>query len=260
MTDAVLFACGGGAASVISESGFDALPVYYTNPREVNFTTKPVFLTLMGRGDPDKIREKLNGVRVVFVFAMLGGESGTRMLQEVAGYAKDEGCKVVSVVSIPWKLEPDRRQKALDALMNIVDVSDRVLLLDIQTIVELREVDSKANEFFRSVRSVIKFVLNGLAQMLNGPFFTTFVEKVYTFSYVNDIDPVRAVGYAMNATAFPTDPSYGRMIVTVGGGFETAHIEQVFDTVANNTGIIPDIVRREDREDTKVVIYLPVQF
>ena len=47
--------------------------------------------------------------------------------------------------------------------------------------------------------------------------------------------------------------------LSVSSGFGTAQLEQIFHTVVSNTGIIPDIVKRDDREDTKVLVFLPVR-
>jgi len=45
----------------------------------------------------------------------------------------------------------------------------------------------------------------------------------------------------------------------VSSNFGTAELESIMSTVAEKTGIIPDIVRRDDAEDTKVLTFLPVQ-
>ena len=119
--------------------------------------------------------------------------------------------------------------------------------------------EMKFDAFFRASAHALGFALRNLAHMIDGPFFSTFAEKIYTFSYVNDLDPAEAVQRALGATVFPTDPAYGKLIVTVSSGFGTAQLEQIFHTVVSNTGIIPDIVKRDDREDTKVLVFLPVR-
>ena len=45
----------------------------------------------------------------------------------------------------------------------------------------------------------------------------------------------------------------------VSSGFGTAQMESIFNTVVSMTGIVPDIVKREDGDDTKVLTFLPVQ-
>ena len=62
----------------------------------------------------------------------------------------------------------------------------------------------------------------------------------------------------MDSTMFETSPDFGKMIVLVSSGFGTAQVESIFYTIVSMTGIVPDIVKREDREDTKVLVFLPV--
>ena len=45
----------------------------------------------------------------------------------------------------------------------------------------------------------------------------------------------------------------------VSSGFGTAQIESIYNTVVSMTGIIPDIVKREDADDTRVLTFIPVQ-
>ena len=58
---------------------------------------------------------------------------------------------------------------------------------------------------------------------------------------------------------FPVDPAFGKSVVMVSSGFGTAQMESIFNTVVSMTGIVPDIVKREDGDDTKVLTFLPVQ-
>ena len=123
-------------------------------------------------------------------------------------------------------------------------------------------------------RSIV-FAVDNLAHMMEGPFFSTFPKKIYTFAYTNDLDPSKAVTRAMDSTMFETSPDFGKMIVLVSSGFGTAQTESIYYTLVSSgfgtaqtesiyytivsmTGIVPDIVKRDDREDTKVLVFLPV--
>lgn len=264
MGDAVLFLCGGGAARVADMSRVSPtfpLPIYRVNPREAVIASDPEKATPLASGNPDEIRSRLEGMRVAFVFAMLGGDSGTVMLPEVVSLAREAGCKVVSVVSLPWGVEVDRRARAMDALDGIMGASDRTLLMDFDTMAAMsldRRGDPKADSFFRVAARALWFAIDSLARMVEGPFFSTFTQRVYTFAYANEIDPAEAVKIALDSTVFETDPARGKAIVAVSSTFGTARREIVFDTIAGDTGIIPDMVSREDRDDTKVLVFLPV--
>lgn len=259
MDDAVLFVCGGGASRIVSDARIDNIPMEFVNPGRAS---DPTFSGPIASGDERAIGERLVGVRVVFAFAMLGGSSGTDMLQAVARVAKAAGCKVVAIAGIPMEFEHERRARAMDALHVILGQVDRTLLMDVGTVLDIRmdeNSETKFDAFFRASAFASGFALRNLAYMVDGPFFSTFPERAYTFAYVNDIDPAHAVDRALGATVFPTDPAYGKAIVTVSSGFGTAQLEQIFNAVVSNTGIIPEIVKRDDREDTKVLVFLPVR-
>ena len=257
MDDALLFACGGAACRNIASTGFDRIPAFRINPREAA-AGNPEFQSPLSRGDEDAIAAAVAGARVVFVYAMLGGESGTGMMARVIECARRSGCRTVALAGIPWRPEVDRRLKALQALDGIASSADRTFLMDVDTVAVING-DSRPDSFFRVLTRTSYMAMDSLTSIVDGPFFSTFPEKAYTFSYVNDMDPASAVERALGATAFPTDPAYGKLIVTVSSGFGTAQIEQIFHTVVSNTGIIPDIVKRDDREDTKVLVFLPVR-
>ncbi len=261
MDDAVLFACGTGANTILTRHPVHTVPVLTVDPLEASLSDDPMYANPIAHGDPGAMEERLRGVRVSMAFAMLGSKSGTESLLTVADCARNSGCKVISIVGIPWEAEPDHRDKAMQVLGDVLERSDRTFLMDVQTIAELRveEMDPNPYSFFKTSEYALGFAIRILAGMTDGPFFSTLPEKAYTFSYVNDIDPAEAVQRALGATVFPTDPAYGKLIVTVSSGFGTAQIEQIFHTVVSNTGIIPDIVKRDDREDTKVLVFLPVR-
>lgn len=257
LDDAVLFACGGAACRTVSGTGFDRVCAFLMNPREAA-AGNPAYQSPMGRGEEGAIEEAVQGSRVVFVYAMLGGDSGTAMMDRVIQCARQAGCRTVSIAGVPWSSEVERRERAIAAVKRIEGAADRLFLMDMDTVVKLNW-DAKADPSFRIMARTASFAIDNLAAIVDGPFFSTFPEKAYTFAYVNDIDPAQAVERALGATVFPTDPVYGKAIVTVSSGFGTAQTEQIYNAVVSNTGIIPDIVKRDDREDTKVLVFLPVR-
>ena len=50
----------------------------------------------------------------------------------------------------------------------------------------------------------------------------------------------------------------GRIVVAVSSKLGAAESDAIYDKVAAMTGVVPDIVRRNDREDTKIVVFFSV--
>lgn len=270
MDDILIVGCGGAGCTILRDME-DAIcvPVVYIDsnckssiqmvPDDISGCFGDTSLaTTIALDNTDAIRESMAGHRVVMVFSILGGGTGTGMMPVIIRCARECGCRVVSVVGIPMVFEEDRRERALRALPDIVSISDRMLILDIESAQRMNP-DVKFRNILMMVARSIAFSVHNLAYVMNGPFFSTFSEKVYTFAYVSDMDPANAVRHATEASMFETDPAYGKTVVMVSSGFGIAEMESIYETVVGMTGIIPDIVKREDMEDTKVLVFLPVR-
>ena len=78
----------------------------------------------------EKLREVIGTKELVFVCAGMGGGTGTGAAPVVAEIAKEQGAIVVSVVSIPFRLERARVQKAKWGLERLMAKSDTVIVIE----------------------------------------------------------------------------------------------------------------------------------
>ncbi len=267
MGDVILFACGGAARHILdSARESPGVPVVFidsNNGSSIQFIGDDMpdehidqFLAYtLAYENRNEIRRAIAGMRIAIIFAVLGGQTGTRMMPVVAQCAHTEGCRVVTIVGLP--LEEGRRGRAMAAVPEISEVSDRMIVLDMAMNSKIYP-DLRIHRVMNLIANTVMFTTRNIAWLMEGPFFSTFSKKTYTVAYTTDIDPSGAVSRATDASMFDTDPSFGKMIVLVSSEFGTAQIESVYSTVVNMTGIIPDIVKRKDREDTKVLVFLPV--
>lgn len=269
MGDVILFTVGGAARHILGgASESTGLPIVILDGTSrsnipmvgdnVRFDTFEAYT--IAYDNRDEIRAAMRGMRVVMIFSMLGGSSGTGMTPLVAECAHQEGCQVVTVAGLPMVEEVDglRRRRALDALPELLGVSDRMIILDMAVTPRIYP-ELKADSALRRFASSLAFAARSMAWLMEGPFFSTFYRQVYTVAYTTDMDPSSAVARARDASMFDTDPSFGKSVVMVSSGFGTAQIESIYSTVVSMTGIVPDIVKREDGEDTRVLVFLPVQ-
>lgn len=267
LEDVILITCGGAAARIIKESEEfsdtdvlcldlpDRIPDAPTTEAVLSHPDHyGVYSMILDRGD--EITARLSGKRIVMLFAVLGGSAGTGMLPAIAELARDAGCSVVTVVGLP--LEEARRRIAMDALDDVMSSSDRLMMFDIVSMSRIFP-DFKIHRIMNYLTMVASFSIRNLLRMTEGPFFSTFSQKIYTMAYTSDIQPSDAVAKATEVSMFKVDPSFGKSVVLVSSGFGTAQIESIFATVVSMTGIVPDIVKRDDLEDTKVLTFLPVQ-
>lgn len=268
MGDVILFSCGGAARRIlgcIMES--PGVPVVFMDSNGDSSIplrdsdTPTIFLDqyesyAVAIDNSETIRERIHGMRIVVLFSVLGGWSSTGILPAVAECARQEGCQVVTIAGLP--LEQERRDRAMGMLQEVLNLSDRMIIVDVVAYGRIYP-DLKIHRVLNLVASSVSFSVKSLAHVMDGPFFSTFPKKVYTLAYTTDMSPSVAVSRAAEASAFDVDPSYGKSIVMVSNSFGTAQLEAIFNAVVDMTGIMPDIIRREDAEDTKVLTFLPVQ-
>ena len=264
--DVLIVACGGSGRRVFAESeGILDAPVVFINSNDSS--TIPLVPSGMEgcHGDPElasaiafenvgAIREAFQGYKAVVVFSIFGGGTGTGMVPVILRCARECGCRTISVIGIPLSFESARRKLAQGALGKVSEASDRMYVLDEDSVVRMCP-DARVNSTFRMISHSIIFTVKCIADLLSGPFFSTFFDKVYTFAYVSEMNPVKAVEKAITASG--DDPA-GGIVVAVSSDLGEAESGAIYDKVAEMTGMVPDIVRRNDREDTKMVVFFSV--
>lgn len=267
MDDVVLVVCGGGAFRILDNARDKvSIPTVIINSNDKS-TISLVPEGIEGcRGDSnlaealvmentDSISEMFDGKRIAILLSTLGGGTGTGMTPEIMKCAHDSGCKVVSMVIIPMAFEKERRGVAISVLPELIELSDRMFVLDLESANSLYP-NIKFHNSLEVYSRTVAFAIENLYRQMDGPFFSMFSQKVYTFAYASEMDPVSAVTKAMEFPMVETDPTEGKLILFVGAGFGTAEVEMITAEITSMSGILPEIVKREDLEDTKLLMFL----
>jgi cell division protein FtsZ len=84
-----------------------------------------------------EIKDALKGSDMVFVCAGMGGGTGTGGAPVVAQTAKDMGAIVIGTVTMPFKIERARVDKAEFGLQQLRQVSDTVIVIDNNRLVQI---------------------------------------------------------------------------------------------------------------------------
>ena len=116
----------------------------------------------------DKIRSLLNGADVVFIATGLGGGTGTGASPVVADIARKEGALVVSIVTLPFKIEKMRLKRAKDGLKNLLKNSNTVIVMDNEKLMEI--VPNKPlNQAFMVMDHLISYTIMSFVDMIIKP-------------------------------------------------------------------------------------------
>jgi cell division protein FtsZ len=113
-----------------------------------------------------EIKESLKTSDMVFVCAGMGGGTGTGAAPVVAQVAKDTGAIVIGTVTMPFNIERARCDKAEFGLQQLRQVSDTVIVIDNNRLVQIagnlpiQQAFSVANEL---IATMIKGIVETIA-------------------------------------------------------------------------------------------------
>ena len=269
----VVIGSGGAGQNTVSRipSALD-IPVVTINTGDHGSTISMADRTVEGcRGDQDlgwalaydykdEIRKAVFGYSNVIVTAGLGGGTGSGTIPIIEECVRETGAKMISAVGIPMPFEVLRRETAIRQMEHIIQISDRTILFDIGKVPSRGGGSLPISKAISMADEMMKEAIVRMCDLLEGPFFSTLSEKVYTIAYRSSYDPVSAVMSAMDEYLFDADPSYGKIIVTSGSRIGSADAEDISTKIGNRTGIIPEIVSGKDGEHHDVLLFIPISY
>lgn len=128
-----------------------------------------------------EIKADLQDVNLLFLVAGLGGGTGSGAIPVVAGVARELGILTIACVTIPFKIEMARREKAREAIKALTESCDSTIVID----------NSKLSEIVGDLP--LKDAL-AVANALVGAFVRNITETITQPSLINlDFADLRAV-------------------------------------------------------------------
>jgi len=115
-----------------------------------------------------QIKQMLEGVDLVFITAGMGGGTGTGSAPVVAEIAKSMGAIVVGAVTMPFKMEGSRIQKAEDGLARLRQVTDTVVVIENQKLLEYAGSLPLA-QAFALADELISMMIKGIVETITVP-------------------------------------------------------------------------------------------
>lgn len=114
------------------------------------------------------IREALQGCDLLFLTCGLGGGTGTGSAPVVAYLAKEMGAIVIAAVTLPFKIEGARINKAEEGLAKLREVCDTVIVIENQKLVELAG-NKPLKEAFGIADGLIATMIKGITETISQP-------------------------------------------------------------------------------------------
>ncbi|MBD3312865.1 cell division protein FtsZ [Candidatus Woesearchaeota archaeon] len=115
-----------------------------------------------------EIKDSLKQSDMVFVCAGLGGGTGTGAAPIVAKVAKDSGAIVIGTVTMPFKIERARIDKAEFGLQQLREVSDTVIVIDNNRLVAIAG-NLPVQQAFAVANELISTMIKGIVETIAIP-------------------------------------------------------------------------------------------
>lgn len=115
-----------------------------------------------------EIKEILKGTDMVFVCAGMGGGTGTGSAPVVAQAARDAGAIVIGTVTTPFSIERARIDKAEFGLQQLRNVSDTVIVIDNNRLVQIAG-NLPVQQAFAVANELIATMIKGIVEIIAVP-------------------------------------------------------------------------------------------
>ncbi len=115
-----------------------------------------------------QIKESLGGADMVFVCAGMGGGTGTGSAPVIAQVAKDLGSIIIGTVTMPFKIERARVDKAEWGLQQLRQVCDTVIVIDNNRLVQIAG-NLPVQQAFAVANELISTMIKGIVETIAVP-------------------------------------------------------------------------------------------
>ena len=115
-----------------------------------------------------ELKQILEGADLVFVTAGLGGGTGTGAISVVSEIAKSMGAIVIGAVTMPFKMEGTRIQKAEDGLGSLRQVTDTAVVIENQRLLEYAG-EMPIAQAFALADELISMMIKGITETITVP-------------------------------------------------------------------------------------------
>lgn len=115
-----------------------------------------------------EIKEALKGADMVFICAGMGGGTGTGASPIVAQVAKEQGAIVIGTVTMPFKIEKARIEKAEEGLQKLRKHCDTVIVIDNNRLIEIAG-QLPIGQAFGVANELVATMIKGIVEMITVP-------------------------------------------------------------------------------------------
>ena len=262
MTDTLVIGYGGfGCACAMDFAESRGAPVLLIDTHPPSAEKENVYADFIEIGedeglDTGRIGNAMEGYRCVLFVSSLGGESFGKAYRVIADCAGTAGAMMVTLSTVPYVFESERRERALANLDSLDAGVSSMFVIDSQTTIDgtLGPMDC-----LERTRGSVVESLSVLSCILESkPFRSLCPDPVYTLAFGESVVPVNAVNEALAHMFFTQSRTSGKIIVCSEGLPDQMEWERVCSVLSSYSGVLPEHTEYSGCGPNGCVLLIPI--
>ena len=244
MTDTLIIGYGGfGCACALDFAESRGAPVLLIDTHPPAGDKGNVYADFIEIGedeslDSGRIYNAMDGYRCILFVSSLGGESFGKAYRVIADCAGEEGALMVSLCTVPYVFESERRERALSNLDSLCAGVNNMFVIDSQSTID---GNLGPMECLERTRGSVVDSLSVLSYILESkPFRSLCPDSVYTLGFGQSVVPSNAVSDALAHLFYKQKRTSGKMIVCSKGLPDQMEWERICSLLSGYSGVLPE--------------------
>jgi len=213
------------------------------------------------RDASDVIEENIRRHLNIFIIVGLGGGTGTGSAEVIAGIAKRNGSRVITMATLPMAFEAERRRIAVNALDGIGKASDVLFVIDGNRLAEIDPVLG-AREAFSVLDQMICESFLSLAEMFDGndgePIFASMKGRTFTASFAEGMNPEKVANALIGGIMMNSEIISQPLIFIRGNIPQNGSEDIIRNAVRKGTGSEPMFIQGPSGQGMNLTMFVPV--
>ena len=262
MTDTLIVGYGGfGCACAMDFAEKHGAPALLIDTHPPSEGKGNVYTDFIEIGDDEsldsgRICNALEGYRCILFVSSLGGESFGNAYKVIAECAGITGALMVTLCTIPYVFESDRRERALNNLDSLYEGVNSMFVIDSQT---TNDGNLSPMECLEMTRGSVVESLSVLSDILESkPFRTLCPDPVYTLAFGESVVPGDAVRDALAHMYFMQSRTVGKIVVCSEKLPNEIEWERVCSILSSCSGTLPEHAVYAGHGQNFCVLLIPI--
>ena len=208
-----------------------------------------------------RLRDVMSGYRQILLLSPLGGASFEAAHSLISECARDLDISTVSLCTVPYTFESERRGKALQTLSTLPESVDNLFVIDLQRTISEEAIAENFSEFMAGTEDTIADLVHTIADLMERiPFYSYCSSPAYTIAAGRGTHYQEAVSDALAHTYFEVLQNCGKIICFTDMQVSDFDRDQVSSLLSARGNAMPEYVDKAGLGENSVLLFIPTSF